>query len=191
MDNLKKISRSEVKERVQINEAIDNGKRTDKDLSEKERELFKLNYRFVDNKTLAKQFLISTDDVERLAHEMKVYKDPGYTKSALGNRTDMPSRLIEAVTQKLTEEERREIMTLKNEGIDTVQMMEELILIQRTRIQRGAKLEADRDGMHKLVNDAVDTAGVLLVKLHEMRQEGKSEGNITIDQMILESQGKN
>jgi len=115
MKNLVKISRSEVKEKVQLNEAIKEGKRTEKDMSQKERELFKLNYPYVSNDILAKQFLISTEDVERLAHELKVYKNPDYTRAIMGKASegDTPGRLIESITKKLTEEERREIISLK------------------------------------------------------------------------------
>lgn len=192
MKELVKISRSVVKEKIQLNETIKNGKRTEKDMSEKERELFKLNYPFVSNEILAKQFLISTEDVERLAHEMKVYKNPDYTRKVMGKSQegDTPGHLIEAITRKLTEEERREITNLKNEGIDTIEALEELILVQRVRIQRGAQLEIDKKGLYRVVNDAIDSAVFALVKLHEMRHGTKHQHNVTLDQMILESQGK-
>ena len=192
MAELKKISLAEVKEKVQYNEAVKEGQRTDKSLSEKERELFKLNYPFVANDILAKQFLISTDDVERLAHEIKVYKNPDYTRTAMGKSKEgaTPSHLMDAITKKLTEEERRELTILKNEGIDTVEAMEELVLIQRIRIQRGAQLEMEKGGLYRVVNDAIDTSGQLLIRLHEMRHGQKHQHNITLDQMILDSQGK-
>jgi hypothetical protein len=192
MKDLVKVSRSEVKEKVQLNEAIKEGKRTEKDMSQKERELFKLNYPYVSNDILAKQFLISTEDVERLAHELKVYKNPDYTRTVMGksHEGDTPGHLIEAITKKLTEEERREIISLKNEGIDEIAMMEELILVQRVRIQRGAQIEAAKGGLYRVVNDAVDSAGILLFKLREMRHGTKHQHNVTLDQMILDSQGK-
>ena len=136
--------------------------------------------------------MIGTEDVERLAHEMKVYKNPDYTRTAMSNAREgsSPSHLMDAITKKLTEEERRELTILKNEGVDTVEMMEELVLVQRVRIQRGAQLEMEKGGLYRVVNDAVDTAGTLLRMLHEMRHGQKHQHNITLDQMILDSQGK-
>lgn len=68
--------------------------------------------------------------------------------------------------------------------------MEELILIQRIRIQRGVQIEAEKGGLYRVVNDAVDSAGILLFKLREMRHGTKHQYNVTLDQMILDSQDK-
>jgi hypothetical protein len=199
--NKTKLSTVQVKEQFQKNEAI-SGVRTDKSLNAKERLIFKDMYPMHSNKEVAVKFKISTEDVERLAHEMKVYKDPTYTRSITMETKEgsewkhpslqpgsAPSYLIDAITAKLTEEERREAMILYKEGINPIDMMHELAVVQRIRIRKGIKYEDDNEGLFKVMNDAIDSYHGILVDIDRMENGQATNNVITIDQYIMQQQG--
>jgi hypothetical protein len=195
-----KVSLAEVKESVQKEQAYKK-KRTEKDLSIKERELFEKLYPMTSNESLAKQFLISVDDVERLAHETQVYKDPSYTRHQMSiskggklNADGMqtPGYLITAITKKMTEEERREIINIYEEGINPTEMLQELAIAQSVRIQRGVTIEDNSGALYRVVNDAIDSLHAILRSMHELEHGEKHihELGNTWEQMILRSNQK-
>lgn len=202
MQKRTKVSLVDVKESLQKERAF-RGKRTEKDLDAKEVEQFKSLYPMNSNETLAKQFMISTEDVERLAHELKIAKDDTFTRFQMvqsggkGGKTldgspTTPGYLITAITKKMTEEERREIMNVYEEGIDPPTMLEELALAQAVRIQRGVQLEAEGESIWRSVNEAIDSLHNILKTMHEIKhgQKHVHELGNTFEEMILRSQGR-
>ncbi|MDP3012957.1 MAG: hypothetical protein Q8M92_01855 [Candidatus Subteraquimicrobiales bacterium] len=202
MQKKTKVSLVHVKESLQKEQAFQ-GKRTENDLDQKEIEHFKSLFPMNSNEMLAKQFLISTEDVERLAHKLNVYKDDAYTRFLIaksggkgGKTLDgspvTPGYLITAITKKMTEEERREIMNVYEEGIDPPTMLEELALAQAVRIQRGVQLESEKDAIWRSVNEAIDSLHNILKTMYELKhgQKHVHELGNTFEQMILRSQGK-
>lgn len=196
-----KISLVEVKERM-IEEQSHRKKRTEKDMGEKEIEQFKALYPMNSNETLAKKFLISTEDVERLAHSLKVYKDQAYTRFQMAGKGGSsfaqdgspatPGYLITAITKKMTEEERREIINVYEEGIDPPAMLEELALAQAVRVQRGVQLEENNESIWRSVNEAIDSLHNILKTMHELKHGQKHihELGDSFDAIVLRSQGK-
>jgi len=196
-----KISLVEVKERM-IEEQSHRKKRTEKDMGEKEIEQFRTLYPMNSNETLAKKFMISTEDVETLAHKLKVYKDQAYTRFQMtgtegGRGTSdgapaTPGYLITAITKRMTEEERREIMAVYEEGIDPPAMLEELALAQAVRIQRGVTLEEANDSIWRSVNEAIDSMHNILKTMHELQHGQKMVHELgnSFEEMVLRSQGK-
>jgi hypothetical protein len=174
-------------------------KRNENDLDTKEVEQFKRIYPMVSNDILAKQFLISVSDVERLAYTHDLYKDPAFTRAQMSGSKGQhktgdgssasPGYLITAITKKMTEEERREIMVIYEEGVDPQEMMSELALAQAVRVQRGMALEAGKNEIWRAVNEAVDGLHNILKTLHEMEngQTTVHELGSTFESMIMRS----
>jgi hypothetical protein len=194
---LKKIDLSpvQIKQNIIKKEAI-SGNRTEKTLTEKERQLFKKLYSMTENDILAKQFLISTEDVERLAHELRVYKDPAFTRSKQSGREGQyemgttPSRLITTVTKKWTEDERREILIMREEGFDPIDMLRELATMQKARVINGAEIENNRNEMWRVQNDAIDSYRDTLVKIYELENGQEINVSHSFEDLILESKNK-
>lgn len=201
MHKKSKVSLVEVKESIQKEQAI-RKKRTVADLSDKEIEQFKTLYPMSTNEVVAKQFIISTEDVERLAHELEIYKDEAFTRFQMSKSAGAkltadgspatPGYLITAITKKMTEEERREIMNVYNEGIDPPAMLEELALAQAVRVQRGVQLEQANDSIWRSVNEAIDSLHNILKTMHELQHGQKMVHELgnTFEEMVLRSQGK-
>jgi hypothetical protein len=187
------LSLVEVKQNIMKESAI-SGKRTEKNLSDEERKLFCKLFPMTDNDILAKQFLISTEDIERLAHELHVFKDPAFTRNKQlaksGAKPEMgttPSRLISAVTKKWTEEERREILIMREEGFDPIEMLRELASMQKARVINGAEIENDRNEMWRVQNDAIDSYRETLVKIYELENGQEINVSHSFEDLILES----
>jgi hypothetical protein len=204
MPKLEKIDLATVKEEIQKGSASQT-KRTDKSLDTKEKELFERMYPMTRNEDLAKQFLISTEDVERLAHALKVYTDQAFTQHQMvkakegsylnftnsDGSTATPGFLITEVTKKLTEEERREIVNNYIEHKDPLQSMRELAFVQEQRLVRGLNGEAGENQNFRVVNDIVDTLHQIYKSLFEMEHGTKQTHVLTVDEMILKSQNIN
>ena len=197
-----KLSLAEVKENIQQSE-MTSKKRSEKDLSTKERDLFKTLYKMSTNEQLAAKFSITTEGVERLAHELKVCKNPSFTRSRMtkskqGDWTHpsikegtTPSYLIDRVSKKLTEEERREFLTKCQEKKDPVKALRDLAMIQEVRIARGFELEMDSNQMWRVVNDAVDSYHAIQKSIFEMENDTNLGEANSFDRLILERQNKN
>lgn len=193
-----KIDASIVKEEIQKEHSLSK-KKTKNDFSKKELDLFKEIYPMVPNKELAKKFLITENEVRNIAFELKLYKDPAFTQNNLveskkGNVTKAsdgspsePNYLLDAITKRMTEEERREIMNYYGEGIPTEQALQTLLMAQMVRIKRGMNLEEDAGGMWRSVGEAIDSANNIVVKLDEIRNGTTQNHLVTIDDMILRS----
>jgi hypothetical protein len=196
-----KVSISYVKEEVQKEKSLKK-KRTEKDLTDKELELFKQMYSMHSNQDLAKQFLISEDDVARLGHELKLYKDTAFTEYKMSKSQEKqyltttssesnkatPGYLIAALTNKMTEEERREILTMHDEGLDPVEILDQVIVAQMARVARGLSIEDREDTLFRVVNETVDTLHNMLKTAHELKHGKKL--TFSLDEAILRSQGK-
>ena len=191
------LTLSEVKENIQKKEAIGK-KRTDKDLDEKERKLFAKIYPMTVNTSLAKQFAISTEDVERLAHEMGAIKDPSFTrgqkisvrqgdwKHPSAQMGTAPGYLIQEIFKTLSEEERREALTRYEEDVDPIKALKDLAFVQSMRISRGYSLEFSRDEMWRVMNDAIDSYHAILKTIYELENGQTINQNITVDDIIME-----
>jgi hypothetical protein len=192
------ISIVEIKENLQKEQLI-KGKRSEKDLNIKEVELFELLFPMTPNKALSEKFLISTEDVERLAHKLKLQKDPAFTRyqmsgtkggKALSDGSPRtPGYLLNALQRKVTEEEKRELMTTYEEGLDPEQMLEELALTQMVRIQRGVSLEYENESIWRSVNEAIDGLHNILKTIHELKHGQKMVHELgnTFEEMVLRS----
>lgn len=197
----KKVSLSFVKEEIQKESALKK-KRTENDLTEKEVELFKQMYKIHNNKDLAEQFLISEDDVARLGHKLRLYKDPAFTEykmskgqekkylttTATESMNSTPGYLINVLSAKMTEEEKREILNLYEEGLDPVEILDQLIVAQLSRVSRGLTIEDREDTLFRVVNETVDTLHNMLKTAHELKHGKKL--TFSLDEAILRSQGK-
>lgn len=199
-----KLSLVEVKEKVQREQALTK-KRTDKDLSPKERDQFRILYPITQNELIAQKFLISTSDVERLSHELQVFKDPAYTRSAMqeaqkgniegrvgkdGNKF-APGYLVTQMQKRVTEEESREIMSMLEEGVDPKQMLEDLAVACQFRINKGMLIEENADGIFVAVNQAIDSYHNILKTLFEMEngQKVMVGADDSLRDLILKNQG--
>ena len=194
-----KLSLVDVKEAIQKKEVYQKKSRTEKDLSTKEVEQLTKAYPMVSNEVLAKQYLISVSDVERLAYEHDLYKDPAFTRAQMSGSKGQhrgkdgspasPGYLITAITKKMTEEERRDIMNTYEEGVKPQEMLTELAIAQAVRVQRGMSLETDADQIWRAVNEAVDGLHSILKTLHEMEHGQKTVHELgdSFDAMIMRS----
>jgi hypothetical protein len=195
------LSLPEVKERLQKKDAFKK-KRSDKDLTEKERKMFESLYPMTPDEELAKKFLISKDDVKRLAYNLGVYKDSAFTRHQMvvakndtmvvgkDGAPSTPGYLLSAMTKKWTEEERRELMIYYEEGMKPREMLQELAMAQMIRIQRGTSYEDDKGALFRVVNDAIDSLHAILKTLNEMENGINVNHEISFDKMVLRSQGK-
>jgi hypothetical protein len=109
------------------------------------------------------------------------------TKSAQSNK-NTPGYLISTLTQKMTEEERREILNLHDEGLDPVEILDQLIITQMARVARGINIEDREDTLFRVVNETMDTMHSMLKTAHEMKHGKKL--TFSLDEAILRSQGK-
>ncbi|SRR5690606_1513836 len=175
-------------------------KRTENELDEKEIELFKIVYPVTSNKDLEKQFLLKPDAVERLAHDLKIYKDPAFLKveqakqGSLVSKTlesgekSAPPYLIKSIAKQLTDEEEREFLTTYKEGVDAEKMLEDLALVQAVRVKRGITYEAENNALFRVVNDAVDSLHQILKTLYEFKNGKKVTHELKFEELVLQSQ---
>lgn len=194
-----KVDMAFVNEEIQKENAIAR-KRTENDLTNKEVQLFKKMYSMNSNKDLAKQFLIEEEAVVKLAGKLKLYKDGAFTeyrkgktieRRALTDKEGMkkaPGYLINSATKQMTDEEKREILNLYEDGLDPVEILDELIVAQMSRVSRGLEIEVTEDTLFTRLNDAVDTMHSMLKTAHELKHGKKL--TFSLDEAILRSQGK-
>lgn len=194
-----KVDLAFVKEEVQKEHMVSGKRKTHKDLSQKEIDMFREIFPMTPNEDLAAQFLISENEVQTLAYTLKVYKDPAFTsykksKGSLAKTTQKadgspgePGFLLQACTQVIPEEEKRQVLNMYKEGIDYLTILDEIIIAQMIRVRNGVKLEHENQGSWRSVNDSVDTLHKMLQTAHEMKNGKQIDHNISFDDMILRS----
>jgi hypothetical protein len=192
-----KILLAESKENTQRGIKV---KRTENQLNEKEIELFKIVYPITPNRELAKQFMLKEDAVERLAHNLKIYKDPAFLKvqqarkiGDTGRITETgekatPPYLIREIAKQMTDEEEREFLNSYYEGVEAEEMLEELAMVQAVRVKRGIIYENKQKSLFRVVNEAVDSLHSILKTLYEMKHGKKVKHELTFEKIILDSQ---
>ena len=203
MEERKKISLSQVYEEVQKEHRIDNqGMRDIDTFEDKELEQFETAYKMLPDSDVAKIFLISENDVRKLASKRKVYKDSAFTQNQMvvgheGSYLDVtkkdgspaePGFLVRSMAKHITEEEYREVTAMQSEKFVPVELMEDLIRLQLKRVERGFGLEVSNQGMWMSVNSAVDTLQNMIIRYHEMEHGTKSTHVLTINDYILRNQ---
>lgn len=165
----------------------ENGTRKLEDMTDKELKLFRRIFDFTSQSDMQKKFGITStvyhEAIAKLRDEGHVLeKDEAYCRSIItadpakspGKNHETPSGLISYFANTLSEEERREIMQLYEEGVNPVEMMEHLILIQSTRVVRGTELEQNSPHLHKTSNEAAADLANMLDKLHNMKEGQKT-----------------
>ena len=168
-----------------IKNELAEGKRTLDQMTDKEKHLFKRIYSFTPTQNLCEKFGIDLAVHDQLVKEYRdkgedLYKDESYSRSvvaadpqknAITGKT--PGSMLARFLNTVSEEERRELLLMKEEGMDPVELMEELIVIQSTRIMRGNSMEAGGQAMNKTLNEAMADTRAMIKDLNDMKEGQK------------------
>ena len=168
-----------------IREELSEGERTLEQLQDKEKHLFKRIYPFTPKQKLCEKFGISSNVHDQLVKEFKdngelLHKDESYSRSVVAADPKKnavagksPSHMLSAFLNTVSEEERRELLLMKEEGLDPIGLLEELIIIQSTRILRGQAGETGPQ-LSKTMNEAMTDSRQMIKDLHEMKEGVKN-----------------
>jgi hypothetical protein len=164
----------------------EDGVRTVDDISEKEKKLFIRIYPFTPDNDLCKKFGLDYAEVRRLVKVIAtegthLKKDESYSRSIVKAdpkkpvlaTTETPAHLLSAFMNSVNEEERRELVNMYEEGMDPIELMKQVIVVQSSRAIRGTKLEKGSTTLQKQVNDAFSDLATMIGKLHEMEEGQK------------------
>lgn len=166
-----------------IREQMARGPRTIDDLSEKEKSYFQRLYPFTPRGALCKKFGIDDKIHDQLIHKFReeginLRKNESYSRTAanpdpqneVAVNNEPVGFFLSSFMNTLSEEERREMVQMAEEGIEPVTMMEHLIAVQSKRILRGWQMEKDGPNLHRTTNEAVHDITIMISKLHEMKE---------------------
>jgi hypothetical protein len=182
------------------------GLRDYEDLSEKEKKYIVRIYPFTPNGDIIKKFGIKPgvlDDVRYWAKEnqLEMIKSETFARTVVpvqqGGKLSKkakekltPGGLLSNYMDTVSEEERRQIMNLFEEGIEPIPLLEQLIAIQSNRAIRGSSLErASSTTLHKTVNEAFADLHNMIKSLHDMNEGQRITHDIgdSFMQLVLKS----
>jgi hypothetical protein len=165
------------------------GLRYYEDLTEKEKRYIIRIFPYTPNIDICKKFGIDQEvlnEVKRWGkdNDLQVEKSETFartivpvaqggklTKKGKQNRT--PGALVSSYMDLVTEEERRQIINMFEEGMEPIPLLEQLIAIQSQRAMRGARHEIKSDySLQKTANECFADLHSMIKTLHEM-QEGQ------------------
>lgn len=166
---------------------MEDGLRDYDKLSEKEKKYIARIYPFTPNADIARKFGIKPgviDDVRYWAKEngMEMVKSETFARTVIpvsqgGKLTKKakqgltPGGLLSNFMNTVSEEERRQIMNMYEEGLEPIPLLEQLIAIQSHRAIRGTTLERNSEiTLHKTVNEAFADLHNMIKTLHEMNE---------------------
>lgn len=166
---------------------MEDGLRDYEDLSDKEKRYIVRLYPFTPNVEINKKFGIKPtvlDEVKYWAKEnnMEMTKSETFARTVVpvgqggklskkAKQNATPGGLLSNYMDTVSEEERRQIMNMFEEGLEPIPLMEQLISIQSNRAIRGSVLERKSDiTMHKTVNEAFADLHNMIKTLHEMNE---------------------
>jgi hypothetical protein len=169
--------------RVDIEEK---GERSYKDMTDKEVKLFKRIYAFTPDAELKTKFGLNDTEFVKLRSSLKemgveLNKDEAYSRSVAVINPDLkpakkgetPAYLLARFMNTVSEEERRELMNMYEEGCNPIELMKQLIVIQSSRIIRGSQLEQSSTQLHKTMNEAAADMSTMIMRLEEMENGQK------------------
>ena len=196
----------QVKENLQKKDALKNGKRRAKDIKKKPEELikFKRLYPMTPNGELAKIFITDTEEVERLAHELQIYKDRAYTRQLSADSPNIkgknpadgskstPGYLITELSKIVTEEEKQELLNMYEDGCEPEELLEELAYASQIRVVRGVNMEIKGGTLFRVVNEAIDGYHNILKTLYDMKNSNEHVIEIKgLNDLIAENKERN
>jgi hypothetical protein len=188
---------------------MSDGLRNYEDLKEKEKRYIIRIFPFTPNRDICRKFGIDQpvlDEVKIWGREnnLPVQKNETFSRTVIpvaqgGKLTKKtkekytPGGLMSSYMNHITEEERRQIMNLWEEGIEPIPMMKEVIAIQSQRASRGAgMLERRSDTLHKTVNECFADLSTMIVRLNEMQEGHKITHEVgdSFKQLVMNSYRK-
>jgi hypothetical protein len=188
---------------------MNEGLRDYENLSEKEKKYIVRIYPFTPNADIAKKFGIKPgvlNDVKYWAKEnnLEMKKSETFARTVvpvhqggkLSKKTKeglTPGGMLSNYLDTVSEEERRQIINMFEEGIEPIPLLEQVIAIQSHRAIRGSTLERNSDiTLHKTVNDAFDGLHSMIKTLHEMNEGQRITHDIgdSFMQLVLQSNAR-
>ena len=173
----------EVLPNEKIETLIEQGEVSFEDLKPKHFKLFKRIYPFTPNKDLCRKFGINNATFQAVVKKIEedtgepLLKDPEYSATLVNPnpnsppaKKESPHHLLSSYMNTMSEEERRDLINIIEEGIVPIKFMREIIVAQSNRAIRGARIERANSTPNKVVEDSWNNLSGMVYRLHEMEE---------------------